>query len=94
MFEGETPAQLRARWDAGYADMELPPDVEPYGEQRVAYLKYINAMRARVGNPPFENDEIGNPELTERRRLATERYQARQATIQAERREARGLGIS
>lgn len=53
---------------------EIPEDIEPYGQRRVEWLAGINARRELHDLPPFENDEEGNPELTERRRKRSEEF--------------------
>lgn len=69
---------------------ELPLDIEPYGEARVQRLAAINAQRAALGFPPLENDEVGHPELTEKRRRASERYNRSLTTTHAHRPSLRG----
>lgn len=63
---------------AGWAEMgkaqEIPADIEPFGESRARSLATINAHRAELGIEPLENDEVGNPELTEKRRRRSEAY--------------------
>jgi hypothetical protein len=82
----ETPAQMIERWNKGYADLEVPPDVQPYGERRAAYIEELNALRAKVGNAPLVNDEVADPKLTEIRRAATEAYLAERREVQRQRR--------
>lgn len=81
------------RWNAGYADLEVPQDVQPYGERRAAYIEDLNALRARVGSPPVINDEVPDPSFTEVRRAATESYLAHRREVQRERQNSRGPSI-
>lgn len=85
----ETTAQMIERWNAGYSDLEMPQDVQPYGERRAAYIAELNVLRAKVGSPPLENDEVGNPKLTEIRRAASEAYESLRREVQRERQIAR-----
>lgn len=82
----ETTAQMIERWNRGYADLEVPPDVQPYGERRAAFIEDLNALRAKVGSAPLVNDEVADPKLTEIRRAATEAYLAERREVQRERR--------
>lgn len=88
-------AALR-RAAAGWAEMgkaqELPADIEPYGQARVEMLARINEGRLKNGLAPFVNDEDGNPDLTEKRRLRSEAYH-REEQLKRERHPER-LGFS
>lgn len=86
----ETPAQMIERWNAGYADLGVPDEVQPYGERRAAYIEDLNALRSKVGSPPLINDEIADPTLAESRRAASEDYLAQRCEVQRERRNSRG----
>lgn len=86
----ETPAQMIERWNAGYSDLELPADVQPYGERRAAYIDDLNALRAKVGSAPLVNDEIADPKLTEIRRAASEASLSKRREVQRERQISRG----
>lgn len=85
----ETPAQIMERQRVGLKDLEVPQDVQPYGERRAANIEWINKMRARIGNPPLVNDEVEHPELAQQRQVATERYLAERREIQRQRKLAR-----
>lgn len=82
----ETPAQMIERWNLGYADLQVPPDVQPYGDRRAAYIEGLNSLRAKMGNPPLANDEVADPRLTEIRQAATEAYVKQRRELQDERR--------
>lgn len=90
----ETPAEIMARQRVGYRDLEVPQDVQPFGEQREAVFAFINAHRERIGNPPLVNDEVENPELAEERQRANEHYWGKRAQVQQERRVSRGLRVA
>ncbi len=65
---------LKQRYEESAWLFEIPEDVVPFGEGRVAMLAEVNERRAANGLPPLANDEDGNPELTEQRRRRNEEY--------------------
>lgn len=89
----ETRAQIMKRQRVGYKDLEVPQDVQPYGEARASSIAWLNERRAKIGMPPLVNDEIEHPERAEERRIATERYRAERREVQQQRLRDRGVGV-
>ncbi len=88
---GESPAAIMARQREGFRDLEIPQDVQFYGEKRAQVIDWLNRKRAKIGMPPLVNDEIAHPELAEERRLADEHYRSERAKTQQGRRVSRGI---
>lgn len=77
-MRSETKAWLERQRLLGEA-AEIPDDVVPFGESRAQYLEDLNVRRVARGLEPFENDEVGNPDLTERRRQRYEQFRREEA---------------
>jgi hypothetical protein len=74
-LDDETREKIR-RMQEDLKALEMPRDVEPFGERRAAYFRWVNEIREEDGRAPLVNDEENDPELTRQRESRFQRYLA------------------